>query len=323
MYRALFPALLASLAIGLSGLPAASATADVQPAEQLYRDGKYKESIAILTAYLKDHPTDTTALVDRGDDYEALDQQGAAIADYTAALAINPDYAYALASRCESYRETDQAQSALTDCNAAIKLDPRLAYAYRERALLELVGGDSKSALADANQAIQISPNMPFGYGIRCRIYVDMQSYANAIADCNHGLALDPNLELALFQRGRAEVGLEQWPAAIADFNKVLSLDASQSGAFYWLATAYFHTGAYTMALNDVDQYVKEEVDDGDGHLLRAQIEAKLGNSAEARASAATALKHYRIDNDNDGAAKVQQFLDSLGAAASPSPSPP
>ena len=64
-------------------------------------------------------------------------------------------------------------------------------------------------------------------------------------------------------------------------------------------------------------------MEDGDGYLLRGQIEAKLGNAVEARTSATTALKYYRVVNDTDGAAKAQSFLDGLGAAASPSPAPP
>src|SRR5580700_6437112 len=126
---------------------AAATPPEVVRAEHLYGDGKFKESLQVLDAYLKSHPGDVTALVDRGDDYEALNNQRAAIADYTAALAINPDYAYALASRCESYREIDERKSALADCNVAISLNPRLSYAYRERALLEVRDRELTTAL--------------------------------------------------------------------------------------------------------------------------------------------------------------------------------
>ena len=65
MYRALLQACLIGLTLLFAGVPGASAT-EVQQAERLYQDGKYKEAIAILNVYLKSSPSDATALVDRG-----------------------------------------------------------------------------------------------------------------------------------------------------------------------------------------------------------------------------------------------------------------
>ena len=155
-----------TLAICLPGFARAQDTTisvDVLHAEALYKDGKYKEAIEVLTKYLATHPSDATALVDRGDDYQALRDQKSAIADYTAALAINPDFAYAYASRCQSRYEVDQAAAALADCTKAIDLSPKLAYPHRERAMIELAAGDGKAALADASQAIALDADNPYG----------------------------------------------------------------------------------------------------------------------------------------------------------------
>ncbi|HEY6325604.1 MAG TPA: tetratricopeptide repeat protein [Candidatus Cybelea sp.] len=321
MHRVLCCALsLGALLVSTAAVAAADTTPpEVAQAERLYSDGKFKESLAILNAYLKDHPRDATALADRGDDYEALDDQRSAIADYTAALAINPDYAYALASRCESYREIDHSQEALKDCDAAINLNPKLAYAYRERALLK-VGSDVQAALADADRSVSLAPNNAFGLAVRCRIYVEMQSYSEALTNCNSAIALDPSEQYAYFQRGRIEIAQSQWNAAVADFEKTLQLDSSQTGSYYWLGIAQLNLGAYPAALAQADRYITNNVDDPDGHLLRAQIEVKLGNTAEARTSATNALRHYRIVNDESGAAKAQALLDSLGASSTPAP---
>ena len=43
---------------------------DLTHAENLYKAGKYKESVALLDVYLKAYPKDATALTDRGDDYQ-------------------------------------------------------------------------------------------------------------------------------------------------------------------------------------------------------------------------------------------------------------
>lgn len=144
----------------------------------------------------------------------------------------------------------------------------------------------------------------------------------SAIADCNRAIAIDSQLTMGYYQRGRAEIAEQQWGAATKDFNQVLAIDSGETGAYYWLALAGFKSGTYADALTAVDRYIKANADDGDGHLLRAQIEVKLGNAAEARASATTAVRHYRIDNDQDAATKAQALLDSLGSAAAPSSSP-
>ena len=62
-----------------------------------------------------------------------------------------------------------------------------------------------------------------------------------------------------------------------------------------------------------------------DGHYLRAQIEAKLGNVQKPRKSATTAIKHYMIVNDQAGATRAKALLDSVNASPAPAPttSPP
>ena len=295
---------------------------DVARAKQLYNDGKLKESLALLNSYLSAHPADAAALVARGDDYQALGNQEAAIGDYSAALAINGQYAYALASRCDSYRSIDQNQRARSDCDKAIELDPKMAYAYRVRALVELGADDPQSALLDANRALALQPNSPNAFATRCHTYVVLQKYPEALHDCDSAIAIDPNDDVAYFYRGETEMKLQNWDKAIADLEKDRELDPQEPNADYWLALAFVGKGSYADALKAIDRYIQSDADDADGHLIRASIEAKLGNSSEARISATNALKHYMIDNDQTGAAKAQAVLNALNGAT-PAPQAP
>ena len=243
MHRALWPILSAALFLIATAAAPAATPAEVAQAEQLYNDGKFKESIAVLDAYLKAHPNDAAALVDRGDDYEALGEHQTAITDYTAAIGANPDFAYAYASRCESYFHLDQDQRGLQDCNKAIELEPKLAYAYRVRARIDLAQGNPKAALADANEALAISPSSATALVSRCRAYTALGQYANAIADCNAAAAINPNLDTAFFYRARAEYLQENYKASIADFSTALRLDPSDNNAYYWIAEADLNAG--------------------------------------------------------------------------------
>jgi tetratricopeptide (TPR) repeat protein len=290
---------------------AGDAVTPIARAEQMYKDGKYKEAIALLNDYLTANPKDATALVDRGDDYAALGEDKAAVADYTAAIAVNPDFAYAYASRCDSRNSLDQNAEALPDCDKAIELDPKMAYPYRIRALIELQEGNPKAALADTDSAIGISANSAYSYQLRCRAYDDLGDLDRALPDCNDAIRLNPDMGEGYFQRGRVEIAQQNWTGAIADFTKSESIQPGPNG-HYWLALSRFKNGDLTEALSEDERYIQMKSDDGDGYLLRAQIEQKMGNTAQAKTSATDALRHYRIANDTNGAAKAQALLDSL-----------
>ena len=313
---ALSLALVAALSTVAIARADAGTAPEVNKAESLYNDGKYKESLSVLNKYLATHPKDATALVDRGDDYAALDDDKSAVADYSAAIDVNPDYAYAYASRCDSLNSLQQNTQAKPDCDKAIELNPKMSYAYRVRAYIEIQQGDAKTALTDADRAVELNSNSALGFQTRCRAYVELGQNERAIQDCTDAIHLNPNIEEAYFQRGRAEIALEKWPGAIADFNQALKVSPGPN-AHYWLALSYLENGDYTSALGQADSYVEAKSDDGDGYLVRARIKVKLGKPADAKEDANTALRHYRIVNDSDGAAKAQALLDSLNGAGS------
>jgi tetratricopeptide (TPR) repeat protein len=105
--------------------------------------------------------------------------------------------------------------------------------------------------------------------------------------------------------------------AAIADFSIVLERDRHEVGVYYWRATARAGGGDYAAALEDVDHYLQAHGDDADAYLLRARIEMGIGKRKEAQTDANDALRHYRIESDEAGAAEAQRFLDGLNASTS------
>jgi tetratricopeptide (TPR) repeat protein len=133
---------------------------------------------------------------------------------------------------------------------------------------------------------------------------------------------LDDRNSAPNFYRGRAEIAEKQWKAAIDDFSRVIEVAPEEAGAYYWRAMARANSGLYGAALKDVDRYLNVHGDDADGYLLQAQINVGLGRPADAKASATDALRHYRIDNDEAGAAKAQALLDAL-QSGSPTTSRP
>jgi tetratricopeptide (TPR) repeat protein len=210
----------------------------------------------------------------------------------------------------------------MNDCNRAIELDPKMTYAYRFRALVNLDQGSAQAALVDADRAVSLSPNSAHNLVARCRAYIALEKYDDAFNDCNAATAIDPTSDDAYFYRGRVETAQQKWSAAVVDLAKALKLNAGDTNAYYWLTKALMGQGAYPDALRAADLYIESDVDNADGHFMRAQIEAKLGDVDQARISATNAQRHYMIVNDLAGAAKAQALLNSLGKV-SPSPAPP
>lgn len=295
---------------------AAQADTTVDPvvakAESLVQAGKDADALNLLNGYLQKHPNDARALADRGDAYQDMSEQDKAIADYTAALAVNPDYSYAVASRCDSRYRIDQNQGALADCTRAIELSPHYAYPYRIRALTNLEMGDKDAALSDANQAVKIAADNAQGYAVRCKVLTSMRKFDRAQLDCDTALKYDSANYLGRFFSGRLAIEGGRWSDAQKMFTSILDNDDTDSGSRYWRAIARDHLSDYGGSLADIDAYVAKFPDDGDGFYQRALIEQHAGKIELAKTDATEALRHYRIDNDTDGAARAQKLIDEL-----------
>ena len=303
---------------GLSA-SAESLSVEIVKAEALIQEGKDSDALPILNRYLQAHPSDARALVDRGDAYEDENKQEDAIADYTSAIGVNPEYAYAYASRCQSEYEVNRMRGALGDCDKAIQLAPKDAYAYRERALVHEQMDDLEAAQADADRAVQYDPDSDYGFAVRCRVRYYAKRYADAQADCAKALQMNGKSYMGLFYTGRLQIHAEAWPAADATFSKVLDEEQGDDpDANYWRAVARLNEQKPSQALDDINVYIAHNADDAEAHLLRAEIQQQLHDLSAARADATDALRHFRIDNDEDGAARAQRLLDALSGSPTP-----
>lgn len=319
MIRAVLPGFALAIAVAFAGGAARADTPpEVKQAEALMNEDKDAQAIAILDAYLKTHPNDATALVDRGDAYEDQDKHAKAIENYTAAIAINPSYAYAYASRCQSYEMLDQHKLALTDCDKALELNPKSAYAYRQRAWAKLSLDDTDGANADADEAVKLAPDSALSFGIQCRARWFADNYEGAASACAAALQIDPANYQGMFYSGRIAIHASNWATAESWFSKIIASRPADAGAAYWRAIARRHLQENEGALRDINIYIDQNPDDGDGYMVRARIDYQLHDAAAAKDDGAKALQRYQIDNDTDSIAEAQRFLSDLAAGRDP-----
>ncbi len=121
--------------------------APTMKAEDLIKEGKPAEAIALLTAYLSKNPDDLSALLLRGATYAQVGKPTEAVADYTAALAIDPNLAEVQATTCSLLYKLHRFDEARTACAKAIVLTPGDA---ATRTLLDRLGQPTPAPAARA-----------------------------------------------------------------------------------------------------------------------------------------------------------------------------
>lgn len=93
-----------------------------------------------------------------------------------------------------------------------------------------------------------------------------------------------------------------------------LAVISDDTAANYWLAVAQSHLEMWNDALKNVNVFLDDYPGYADSYLVRAGIYAGMGMNARAIEDATASLRHYRIDNNDQGVARAQALLKTLGA---------
>jgi predicted Zn-dependent protease len=172
-------------AAGIEGGKFSQAEADIAAIERidpnanyLYRlrsqlfakQGRSKESLQLVDAYVAKHPNDAGALNERCWIKATLNVQlDTALADCNASLKIQPDSSATLDSRAFTNLRLGATDAAVADYDAALKLTPDMSASLYGRAIARARKGDDQGARADLLQARKISPDIDSrfaGFGI-------------------------------------------------------------------------------------------------------------------------------------------------------------
>lgn len=174
---------------------------DFQKAYSAQTQGRYQDAINSYTAHLAKYPKDSTALLNRGLAYQALQKNDLAIADFNKALEIKP-------------------------------LDDEIFFA-RGDLYSQMVIRDPKKYLpladADLTRIIKVSPLDLRAYYSRGRAYMYAFDYAKALPDLTKCIELEPNLAKAYLLRGQVYSSLDKLEAARNDFLKYKQLQKNDT----------------------------------------------------------------------------------------------
>ncbi len=169
--------------------------------------------------------------------------------------------------------------AARKEVERALQKDPECAQAFTMRALIELASGDVEGAKSDSAHATELDPN-----------------------DANAFLAL------ATAQNSRGAFGL-----AATQARQALRIQPDLWQAHLEVAKALYGDGQWTAALRELDLM---NIDFADVHLVRGEVEMRLGRSQEARLEFATFLREAPRDPRDEPVKRI------LAAAIPPAIAP-
>jgi len=292
-----------------------AAPATFEQAQAAFKARSYRDAIALLDAFIAEHPRDARAFVLRGDAKANLGQNDAALKDYNSAITIDPEYQYAYVTRCETRLQLDDTAGALTDCNDAIRLDPNDALAYEDRGDVQFEREAYAVALTDYDRAVALGRSGAYIYAARCDTNRLVGNRDRAAADCEKALTLDPKSRRGLWARARLEILQREYPRAIGDLTSYITLNEKRSDtAYYFRGLTYNRIGSYKLALTDLETYLGRAPNDPDGYKERAVARYGLGDKDGALADLSQAQTGYRKDGQTADADLIGTWIAAVRA---------
>lgn len=218
-------------------------------------DPPIDDTLAGYDLALAERPHDVSLLCQRAELLERSGEPARALEDVRLALALHPNEPSALVLEGRALAALDRVDEALTSLDRAVALAPESFAARRTRADLRVAHGDLRGAIEDLDAALRFSDDV------------------DAYLDRAHWLVQDG-------RAAEAAEGLEQ------------ALARTESSAPLVLAAidAHLAAGAPAPALSLVDAAIARTPTDPRLSILRADVLARLGRSADARAAASDAL---------------------------------
>ncbi len=135
-----------------------SATAYINDAIQLRKEGKRDSALAYYNIALKMNKQAHDGFCNRGNIYFDMGNDSLALQDYNQCLSINPNYVGALDNRGALYAREGRNELALTDLNRALALDTGYKMSYKNRGVALMNSGHHEEAIKDFIKFLTYEP---------------------------------------------------------------------------------------------------------------------------------------------------------------------
>jgi len=171
--------------------------------------------------------------LDDGDEKQAAELDGRALADFEAAVRQDPARWKALHNRGVSYAVARKYELAIADFSGVIELQSGYANAWFNRGEIRYELGQLNEALGDYTQAIRLSKERDVGaFTSRGHAYFRLRRFRESLNDYNRAVQLTSSSADSYANRGDAYQSLGMWELAAADFRRAIDLDPKSSRAY-------------------------------------------------------------------------------------------
>jgi len=223
--------------------------------ETAYKARDYEQAVVDFTQAIQQDPTNTKAMINRGNAHYNLKDFEGAIADYNQALQINPHEVNAFVNRGNAYfmfadysgDPDEEYHQAIVDFNHALKLDKNEAEAYVRRGIVRYQLAKYRSdslldfnlSIADFTRAIALNSSKAEAYFQRGVVRYQVAQYSSnytreykqAIADFSRALTINPKLVKVYIKRGMVHYELAQYGENEASKNRIQAIEDLRTAA--------------------------------------------------------------------------------------------
>jgi tetratricopeptide (TPR) repeat protein/S1-C subfamily serine protease len=226
--------------------------------QQLWRVGRYNESIAAFTTAIRLESDNGFAYYGLGTALSGAKRYGEATRAFQQATLRQADFIEAWLEWGLALYSLGQKQDAIEIFSLAIERDAKrnggVTQNYRllfERASILWDLEQYKAALADYSTLLKLNPDNSYAYNNRGLTYYNLKQYEAALADYGKAIALNPDYAKAYNNRGLTYSNLKQYEAALADYGKAIALNPDYAKAYYNRGLTYSNLKQYEAALAD------------------------------------------------------------------------
>lgn len=159
-------------------------------ADQLFKDGKYREAIEAYDEYLATKPKDVKSLYNRGRAYEELGQLSNAKADFEKVLDLDGDNLNANLSMGKYWYNQKDFTKAIYYFDKVIEVDGRVSTAYLLKGRSLHQQGEFPEARDNYDQAINFDNKNAEAFLYRGALKIAMNQNRSACNDFNRAKAL-------------------------------------------------------------------------------------------------------------------------------------
>jgi tetratricopeptide (TPR) repeat protein len=263
-----------------------------------YRKNDYAAAIEPFAASLRQAPQSLQARYLLGLCYFFTDryqQASETLAPLWERESTNPNYLYVLTIAAGKSSNTALEKQALEQMLSSGQSAPEF-HLYIGKAWL--AKGDTEKAVEEFNAPAAPRPNLPLVHYFLGRAYLEQHAYNQAEGELLKEVARDPDFAYSYEDLGLLYAQLNQTDKAERAFRHAIERDQTLVNSYIGLGKLYRHAGRYREALDMLDHAVTLAPNSASVHYARAQVLARLGQSADAHQEFDTSSRLLKSFND-------------------------